>query len=134
MTAHVAVLIVNDKIPILVPDPDYEAPSGDASSGDETVPYVHYFTAGTLPKMPWSVGVMSLSLLFFFAVFYSNNCYQRFTVLFGHTVGLGGTTMEWTLLVKNAHRHCQRRCPPAARASRSFRRSRRSSGMRCDSC
>ena len=101
MCAHVAVLIVNDKIPILVPDPDYEAPSGDASSGDETVPYVHYFTAGTLPRMPWSVGVMSLSLLFFFAVFYSNNCYQRFTVLFGHTVGLGGTTMEWTLLVKN---------------------------------
>ena len=56
MCAHVAVLIVNDKIPILVPDPDYEAPSGEASSG-EPIPYVHYFTAGTLPKMPWAVGV-----------------------------------------------------------------------------
>ena len=112
MCAHVAVLIVNDKIPILVPDPDYEAPSGDASSGDETVPYVHYFTAGTLPRMPWSVGVMSLSLLFFFAVFYSNNCYQRFTVLFGHTVGLGGTTMEWTLLVKNYTPTLAKTLPP----------------------
>ena len=53
-----------------------------------------------LPKLPWSSAVIGLSLLFFFIVFYGNASYGRFYQLYGHTVGIGGTTMEWTALVK----------------------------------
>jgi hypothetical protein len=47
-----------------------------------------------------STAHVGLPLLFFFIVFYNNNSYQRFYTLYGHTVGMGGKTMEWTALVK----------------------------------
>ena len=46
------------------------------------------------------MALVSLSLLFFFIVFYNNNSYSRFYTLYGHTVGLGANVMEWTALVK----------------------------------
>jgi predicted membrane chloride channel (bestrophin family) len=51
-------------------------------------------------QLPYSLAVISLPLLFFFIVFYNNNSYSRFYTLYGHTVGLGANTMEWTALVK----------------------------------
>ena len=48
----------------------------------------------------WPPAVVGLTLLFFFIVFYGNSSYQRFYTLYGHCVGIGGTTMEWVSLVK----------------------------------
>jgi len=39
------------------------------------------------------------SLLIFFAVFYSGQCYDRFFNYYGHCVGIGSRTMEWVGLV-----------------------------------
>ncbi|KAL1506980.1 hypothetical protein AB1Y20_007844 [Prymnesium parvum] len=53
-----------------------------------------------LPKLSWSAGALATSLLVFFIVFYGSQSYSRFYALYGHCIGLGGATMEWTALVK----------------------------------
>ena len=58
------------------------------------------FEPFTFTKLDWGVSTMGLGLLFFFIVFYNNNSYQRFYALYGHCVGIGGTTMEWVGLVR----------------------------------
>ena len=52
------------------------------------------------PQLDRSTGLTGLPLLFFFIVFYNNNSYQRYFLLYSHTVGMGAKTMEWTALVK----------------------------------
>jgi len=54
----------------------------------------------SLPKLSWSAGALTTSLLIFFIVFYGSQCYGRFYTLYGHCIGLGGSTMEWTALIK----------------------------------
>lgn len=53
-----------------------------------------------LPKLSWKAGALTTSLLIFFIVFYGSQSYSRFYTLYGHCIGLGGATMEWTALVK----------------------------------
>jgi len=53
-----------------------------------------------LPKLAWKAGALTTSLLIFFIVFYGSQSYGRFYTLYGHCIGLGGATMEWTALVK----------------------------------
>jgi len=54
----------------------------------------------SLPEVNWKVATVSLSLLIFFMVFYINSQYARFMSLYERTVALGGTMMEWAMLVK----------------------------------
>ena len=87
---HVAMLILSGKIPIYIP-------SNSSDTDAEWVPW----DAMEIPALDWRAAVISLSLLFFFIVFYGNSSYQRFFQLYGHTVGIGGTTMEWVYMVKS---------------------------------
>jgi hypothetical protein len=114
--SHVAILILTGALPILVPDPL-------DGTGGAKVPYFSCNPASgamaciSLPSVAWSSASIALGLLFFFLVFYSNNCFTRFFTLYGHCVGLGASTMEWVHLVK----HYSRRLtshedgPPAVR-------------------
>ena len=94
---HVALLILVGKLPILVSSD----PQEDSSV---LLPYFSCEDTGQvcvmLPALPWSWATIALGLLFFFVVFYSNNCFTRFFTLYGHCVGLGATTQEWVALVK----------------------------------
>ena len=82
--SHLAFLIVGGRIPIMVSNtPLFE-------SGDNSI----------LPVLPLSIAFSTLGLLFFFSVFYVQDCYQRFNQLHAHVVGLGGATQEWALLVR----------------------------------
>jgi predicted membrane chloride channel (bestrophin family) len=90
---HLALLILGGRIPLYVP----ESTNASGTEEDEWVRWTPY----ELPVLPWSAAVVGLTLLFFFIVFYGNSSYQRFYQLYGHTVGIGGTTMEWVCLVRS---------------------------------
>ena len=49
----------------------------------------------TFPAVAVTSGFMSLLLVFF-----NNQCYTRYFQLYGHCVGLHGSIMEWSALVK----------------------------------
>ena len=66
----------------------------------------HTLRACARAQLHWSTALVGLPLLFFFIVFYNNNSYARFYQLYGHCVGLGAKTMEWTALVKQ-HSLCE---------------------------
>jgi len=53
-----------------------------------------------LPYLDWKAAALTTGLLTFFIVFYGSQSYGRFYTLFGHCIGLGGATMEYTALVK----------------------------------
>ena len=53
-----------------------------------------------LPRIPWEVGTVSLTLCVFFLVFYTNSMHTRFQEFHAHVVGIGGHTMVWIGLVK----------------------------------
>jgi len=57
--------------------------------------------SGLVP-VDWKVATGSLSLLTFFLVFYSGNCYARYYQLHAHCVGINGGVMVWSSLI-NAH-------------------------------
>lgn len=54
-----------------------------------------------LPKLDWKATTSAISLLTFFLVFYSSNCYARYFQLHGHAVGINGLSLEWAILVHN---------------------------------
>jgi len=58
------------------------------------------FTGTGLPVLDWKAALVPSSLLTFFIVFYTGNCYSRYFQLWGHCVGMGGAVMEWTTQVK----------------------------------
>ena len=96
---HIALLILGGRIPLYLPDISGESGSGEGSGDDEGLQWV-LWEPFSLPVLPWPPAVVGLTLLFFFIVFYGNSSYQRFYTLYGHCVGIGGTTMEWVSLVK----------------------------------
>ena len=102
--SHIGFLILGGRIPIMVPDTADAAASEGSGEDSEMVPLFATGDDSVLPVLPWSVAMTSLTLLFFFAVFYSNDCYQRFKTLYGHTVGLAAATQEWSLLVRTYSR------------------------------
>ena len=57
--------------------------------------------SGLVP-VDWKVATGSLSLLTFFLVFYSGNCYARYYQLHAHCVGINGGVMVWASHI-NAH-------------------------------
>lgn len=40
------------------------------------------------------------TMLVFFLVFYSGQCYTRFFTMYAHCVGIGGATMQWVAIIK----------------------------------
>jgi len=58
-----------------------------------------------LPALDWKATGSALSLLTFFLVFYSSNCYARYFQLHGLAVGINGLSLEWTILVHNHFGH-----------------------------
>lgn len=100
LTSHVALLILGGRIRIpsssktVSVSPFQNGTRGSEGAGSDA------WEAFDLPTLPWSSAVVGLTLLFFFTVFYGNASYARFYQLYGHCVGIGGTTMEWVSLVK----------------------------------
>ena len=93
---HIAVLIIFGKIPLnmVTSEVIYDNVT-NATMMVETELWTPY----EVVPLDWRAAVVSLSLLFFFIVFMAIP-YQRFYQLYGHCVGIGGTTMEWVSLVK----------------------------------
>lgn len=94
---HIAVLIIFGKIPLNMVTS--EVIYDNVTNATMTVE-TELWTPYEVVPLDWRAAVVSLSLLFFFIVFYGNSSYQRFYQLYGHCVGIGGTTMEWVSLVK----------------------------------
>lgn len=100
--SHIAYLILGGRIEIRVPHGGMFGGGNSTGAGAGTGSEVEWrvWTPLSLPVLPWSTAVVGLTLLFFFIVFYGNASYGRFYQLYGHCVGIGGTTMEWVALVK----------------------------------
>ena len=54
-----------------------------------------------MPNMEWRSVSAVTSLLTFFIVFYGSQSYGRMQKFYSHCVGLGGTCMNWSALVRN---------------------------------
>ena len=59
------------------------------------------FACSRLPPLSWTPVAVVTSLLTFFLVFYGSQSYGRMQMFYTHCVGLGGTAMNWTALVRN---------------------------------
>ena len=94
--AHVAVLILFGKIDLNLVE---TAEVTDADNVTTTITRELWTPYDNIP-LDWRAATVSIALLFFFIVFYGNSSYQRFYALYGHCVGIGGTSMEWVSLVK----------------------------------
>lgn len=53
-----------------------------------------------IEPLEWSTLSIPSSLVVFFIVFYSSQCYARYFELYGHCVGIGGAIMCWVALCK----------------------------------
>lgn len=53
-----------------------------------------------MPALPWALIGMPTSLLTFFLVFYSGNCFARYYALYGKCTGMAGTVMNWVGLCR----------------------------------
>jgi predicted membrane chloride channel (bestrophin family) len=60
----------------------------------------NYRTDITLPPLPWKLTTVPTTLLVFFLVFYSANCYTRYYALYNHCMGMSGTVMAFTGLLR----------------------------------
>jgi len=58
------------------------------------------FDTVDLEPLTWSTLTIPSSLVVFFIVFYSSQCYTRFFDLYKACVGMGGETMCWVALIK----------------------------------
>lgn len=54
----------------------------------------------TMPILPWKLTATPTSLLVFFLVFYSGNCYTRYYELYGKCTGMAGCVMSWVGLLR----------------------------------
>ena len=86
ISLHLFCLFIDGQLPIYI---------HNASTGEDEI-----WQAADLPPLDWRAAIVGLTLLFFFIVFYGNASYARFYHLYGHCVGIGGTTMEWVALIK----------------------------------
>ena len=59
-----------------------------------------YTDADIFPGVDNTLMALPCGLLTLQTVFYASQCYGRFTVLHGHTVGIAGSTMVWAGLVR----------------------------------
>jgi len=53
-----------------------------------------------MPKLEWKVVGVPSSLLTFFLVFYSGNCFTRYYALYGKFTGMAGAMMNWVGLCR----------------------------------
>ena len=53
-----------------------------------------------LPALPWLICSVPTSLLTFFLVFYSGNCFARYYALYGKCTGMAGAVMNWVGLCR----------------------------------
>jgi len=54
----------------------------------------------TMPVLPWKLTATPTSLLVFFLVFYSGNCYTRYYAFYSKCTGMGGCVMAWVGLLR----------------------------------
>jgi len=63
--------------------------------------YLHvYRTDIEMPHLPWKLTAVPTSLLTFFLVFYSGNCYSRYYAFYSKCTGMSGTVMCWVGLLR----------------------------------
>ena len=53
-----------------------------------------------MPVLPWKLTAVPTSLLTFFLVFYSGNCFQRYYMFYGKCTGMAGCIMCWCGLLR----------------------------------
>jgi predicted membrane chloride channel (bestrophin family) len=62
--------------------------------------YIDYSERFDLPELAWTTLTIPTSLVVFFIVFYSGQCYARFFQLYNNCVGIGGGIMCWAAMIK----------------------------------
>jgi len=63
--------------------------------------YLHMYRADIqMPSMPWKLTGVPTSLLTFFLVFYSGNCYTRYYAFYSKCTGMSGAVMCWVGLLR----------------------------------
>ena len=53
-----------------------------------------------MPLLPWKLTAIPTSLLTFFLVFYSGNCYTRYYAFYSKCTGMSGAVMCWVGLLR----------------------------------
>ena len=63
--------------------------------------YLHIVKAEVeMITLPWKLTALPTSLLVFFLVFYSGNCFARYYTFYGKCTGMNGCVMTWTGLLR----------------------------------
>jgi len=63
--------------------------------------YLHMYRHDVdMPKLPWKLTAVPTSLLTFFLVFYSGNCYTRYYAFYSKCTGMSGAVMCWVGLLR----------------------------------
>ena len=63
--------------------------------------YVHMYRPDIdVPELPWKLIGVPITLLTFFLVFYSGNCFSRYYALYSRCTGMSGTIMAYSGLLK----------------------------------
>jgi len=63
--------------------------------------YLHmYRTDVHMPTLPWKLTAVPTSLLTFFLVFYSGNCFSRYYAFYTRCMGMAGSAMAYTGLLR----------------------------------
>ena len=60
----------------------------------------YHYLDGQEPFLDWKAALVPSSLLTFLLVSFGNQCYDRYFHLYTHSVGLHGSVMEWSALIK----------------------------------
>ena len=56
-----------------------------------------------MPTLPWKLTIVPTTLLTFFLVFYTRDCFQRYYDLYKHCMGMTGRVIEFAGLLRS---HC----------------------------
>jgi len=63
--------------------------------------YLHLYRPDvTMPTMPWKLIGVPTSLLTFFLVFYSGNCFSRYYAFYNECMGMSGSAMQYVGLLR----------------------------------
>ena len=63
--------------------------------------YLHIYRHDVvMPPLPWKLTAVPTSLLTFFLVFYSGNCYTRYYAFYAKCTGMSGAVMCWVGLLR----------------------------------
>jgi len=63
--------------------------------------YLHVYRADVeMPHLPWKLTVVPTTLLTFFLVFYSGNCFTRYYAFYNKCMGMSGAVMAYTGLLR----------------------------------